>query len=284
VFIENARSRAAPTELAHELSAIGDELERGLEESRKKPPNPADMAQFHLFDLRKLVLQCLCLLPEDARISGFLLSTPTRHLLQYFCESLKHRAVQQAYWKGEQVHVASVPLSVELPHTPLDVAYAKACKHRARLQTKIVVCSVFVQDAADAEALWARLRAEFPRELANPFVVVFGMPNPVRPPAGLALLPCPTFTQKDVRDWVAPIVESLKWQKELTERWTRAIVAEYVARETDLPIEWTYEQLAFHREMLTCNRTESAFNERLVELIGDWSCARSTLRSATPRP
>ena len=100
-------------------------------------------------------------------------------------------------------------------------------------------------------------------------MVVFGLPESVDPPPELSRLPCPSFTQKDVRKWVEDIVHSMKWQADLTERWTRAIVAKHVADETGLPIKWTYKQLVFHRDMLTQNRTEKAFEESLAELIGD---------------
>jgi hypothetical protein len=119
----------------------------------------------------------------------------------------------------------------------------------------------------DAQTLWTKLQGEFDAKLNNHFVVVLGMPADMQHPAGLSTLSPPKFTPKDVSDWVAPIVKSLAWQEPtMTERWTRVIVADHVESEDGLPIEWLYERLEFHRNLVTQHQTEGAFVERLAEL------------------
>jgi hypothetical protein len=269
IFIKNATNAVEGTELAKKLRRLLIELENVLAESRKKKVNPSEIAQPYLFDLKQPVMHCLAHL-SDPKMCGFVLPAATSHPLRPFCDRLKHNAVQTDQWKRDQVFTAGIPLKIDPLHTSVDLAFRRACelKVKVKSQNKIVIWPVYIQDSADALELWSRLKDEFGAEISRSFIAVFGMPPGISLPDGLLLLPAPNFKIKDVKDWISPIVESLEWRETLADRWTRIIVAECrplncVNQDDDLLIDRMYEQLEYHRELLTQHQTEAAFIERL---------------------
>jgi hypothetical protein len=267
-LVENAIVRAKGTELGRDLVAIRNALEALLDDFRKAHLGPEEVAQIHLFDLTEPVKTCLNSLPEEPCTCGFLLHVPVLRPLKCFCESLAHRGAKQERWTRAQVSVRKVPLVVKVPHASMERAFKGACEHKAQLDSKIVICGVHVHEIGDAPALWSKLRREFGGKLKNRFIVVFGMPEGSAAPRGMKTLPPPKFTPAHVSEWIGPIVNSMPWKKDndLVERWTRMIVAEYHDSEDGLPIDWLYEQLEVHRDLVTTYRTEKAFKKRFTEL------------------
>jgi len=270
-FIDNALPSVAGTSLAQELQELRRELMRVRDRIHPKQVHPAELAQPYLFDLRQPVLLCVNSLPGEASMCGFVVPTPTPRLLPYFCDSLKHRGVEERYWKRDQVAVTCATLRIDPLHTTVDLALRKACSNKPLLEKKIVVWAVYVKEASDAKALWLGLQDAFRPAPGHHFVVVFGMPANAHPPAGLMLLPSPVFTKKDISDWVGAIAERLAWRDGLVKRWTAVIINGYADSENDLPIECVYERLEFHRDLVTKNQTEEALIECLseLELIGE---------------
>jgi hypothetical protein len=263
-FIDNALATVKGAELGNTIVAIRGELELG----RPKKQNLSDVLATYLFDLKKPVLQCLSSLPDEARMSGFLLPVPTRDPLPHFCNSLKHHAIKFDHWKRDQVLIPGTPPEIRQPHTSVEDAFKIALNHKVRLQKKSVIWSVYANDPGDAEALWRKLQHEFNCKISNSFIVVFGMPAEAPAPAGLLPLPAPVFTPKDVSDWVGSIIESLAWQErvKVKERWTRLIIADCSVHADGLPIGRIYEQLNYHCGLLTENQTEEAFLSSLDDL------------------
>jgi hypothetical protein len=266
-FVDNAQNSVADIELGDELADIRKQLVKAKAEIRARQPNPADATELHLFDLQKPALQCMMALwNEKPRMSGFVLQAPTRILLRHFCNSLKYRAVDQRLWKEDRVFVIPVPVEIKLPETPIDTAFEQATRHEAKLASKAVICSIFAPTADDAKAVWLRLCGKYPQALENPFVVVFGIPEGACPAPELIALDPPVFTQKDVRDWVEPIVKCMKWPETVADRWADKILLRHRGSADSLPIEWTYDQLTIHRDLLMQNKDEEAYEEFLAEL------------------
>jgi hypothetical protein len=264
VLVDNAIHKAAGTAVGNELLEICAELDAALAEHRKKRLNPADVAQPHLFDLRIPVAQCVnALLPEAAEMRGFMLPTSTARLLHPFCKSLRDRAIRDSRWTRGRVHVRA-PLEIRLPQTSVDAAIECAKRQKPRLDEDAIVWSVYARETDDAKSLWLRLKDEFGCKLNNDFVVVFGMPAGTHYPDDLLPLTLQKFTAKHVLEWIMPIIKSSGWQDPtLSEYWMQVFVADHVDSQDELPIEWLYDQLESHQELVQDNPTENAFKKAL---------------------
>jgi hypothetical protein len=269
-LVDNALPAVCGTELGKRLQQIRAELvevEKGL---RPVQAHPAEVAQLHLFDLRRPVFTCMGLLPLDAKVSGFVVTTPTPKLLSYFCDSLKLRGAEYI-WSRDEVATTGTPQVIDPKYTPVTVVVNKSDKVRSLLAKKHVIWPIYVSDATDAVAVWRKLDRAFEKTLERHLVIVFGMPTGADVPPGMVLLPAPKFTSKDISNWVGDIGKALTWHETVTERWASVILVGCAGNaDDDLPIEMVYEQLELHCRCITQNRNPHDLMNALedLELIG----------------
>jgi hypothetical protein len=269
-FIDNAIPTVLGSELARELRAIRQELEQARGGARPAVRHPAEVAQVHLFDLRRPVLTCIGMLPPRAAVSGFVLPSPTPRLMGYFCESLKHRGVDGRAWSRDQVAPPRPTLEIDPVHTTVAGAVAGALKMGPLLSRKHVIWPAYVRAPADAEALWRGVSGGYAQPVDRHLVVIFGMPAGVAAPAGMFVLPAPQFSQQDVASWLGDIARVMAWEEAVVQRWAGVIVTGFAAGQDDLPIDGVYDRLEYHRGLLVDIKTQEALVQALedLELIG----------------
>jgi hypothetical protein len=269
-FVNNALPSVEGSEPGLRLHQIRKDLahlERGF---RSVHVHPAEVAQVHLFDLRQPVSICIGSLPAVAGASGFVIRTPTPRLLAYFCDSLKQRGQESRVWRRDEVAATMTPLVIDPKHTTVALAAGKSDRVRSLLARKHVLWPVYVDDAADAAALWRQLDETFGATLAHHLVVAFGMPSGTEVPAGMTLLPAPRFTSVDISNWVSDIGRTLPWHQAEIEWWAGVIVTGCSGNPDDLPIEAVYQQLEDHCRLIAQNRDPDDLMNALRELES-WS-------------
>jgi hypothetical protein len=244
-FIDNAAASVAGTELSRTLRTIRHELETA---ARPRKVSPANTAQVHLFDLRPPVMMCVGQLPYDGGVSGFVLPGATPRLLQYFCDSLKHRGAEFQAWTRDRIAPIASLLVIGPLHTTVSVATENARRVQRLLAVKHVVWPAYVETMADADALWQALQEAIARPSRH-MVVVFGMPDGQSVPDGMRLLPPPRFTAGDVATWASDIAAAKAWRAALTERWTTTITMGYPP-DTALPVEVVYDRLERYHQLV----------------------------------
>ena len=263
-LIENAVPTVRGTELQGELLTIRRALEDAQSGITPRRVHPAEVAQLHLFDLRRPVLMCISMLPVQPAVSGFVVPSRTARLLRYLCESVRYRGADLRTWGRDEVAPNRPPLEVDPLHTTAALAAEKALKVRDLLARKHVIWAAHVAQEEDAAALWQGIAAGFANAPPRHLVVIFGMPDATRAPTGMTQLPAPAFTRIDVAHWVTDIARQLDWQEAIIQRWAAMIVTGYA--EDDLPVDELYERLEYHRDLLTSNRTQDALGQALDEL------------------
>jgi hypothetical protein len=269
-LINNALPMVHGAEVGTELIAIRDQLlevQRGL---RPVPVHPAEVAQVHLFDLRKPVCVCIGKLPDVAKTSGFVITTPISRLLRYFCESLKQRGASDGIWGRDQVAAPGAPVVIDPRYTTVAAVASRSDNFRRVLAHKHVLWPIYVDNAADAAALWEQLEGAFNEQLEHHLVITFGMPEGADPPPGMTMLPAPTFTTQDICNWVSAIGKALPWPENKIDWWARLILMNCVGNGENLPVEMVYEQLERHCGLITQYRNPDDLMNALedLELIG----------------
>ncbi|MFC9356445.1 hypothetical protein ACFTZB_07655 [Rhodococcus sp. NPDC057014] len=271
-IIDNALDTVEGTELGLELRAIRQQLLRLVEEDIQPVKlHPADVAAVHLFDLRQPVLMCLGQLPIEAGTTGFVVNTPTPRLLAYFCDSVKQRGAGYGTWSRNDVATTGPPLVIDPKHTTAAVVLSKIDKVRSLLAKKHVLWSMYLEDAAEADAVWGDLATAFSDTLDHHLVITFGMPADTPVPASMVLLPAPKFTSRDISNWVREIGTTLAWRDSVVEQWASVILVDYAGNPHDWPIELVYERLEYHRDLVTHHRTSDELLGALrdLQLIGE---------------
>jgi hypothetical protein len=238
-FIDNAAVTVAGADVARELQRIRNELQRPL---RPRTVRPAETAQVHLFDLRRPVMMCVGQLPPTGGISGFVLPSATHRLLQYFCDSLRYRGVEYEAWTRDRVAPTPSPLVIGPLQTAVSVAAGRVKNFQQVLAVKHVFWPVYVDNEADADALWQAAKSAFDPVPRNHMIVVFGMPEQRALPPGMISLPPPQFTSQDVANWMTEIVKARAWQESLVQRWTAVIITGYNTG-GPLPVDLVYDRL-----------------------------------------
>ena len=175
-LVNNALPLVRGAEVGTELLTIRDrllEVRRGL---RPVPVHPAEVAQVHLFDLRKPVYICIGKLPDVPHVSGFVITTPISRLLRYFCESLKQRGAGDGIWGRDQVAAPGAPMVIDPRYTTVAAVASRSDNFRRLLAHKHVLWPIYVDNATDAAALWQQLEGAFEKTLEHHLVITFGMP------------------------------------------------------------------------------------------------------------
>ena len=269
-FLDTAARSVLGTQSGQDLQDIRLELERVRLGTRVSVVHPAEVAQVHLFDLRRPVLTCIGMLPPQAAVSGFVLPSPTPRLMGYFCESLKHRGVDQGAWSRDQVAPTRPALEIDPRHTPVAAAVASALKMSPLLARKHVIWPAYVRTQGDADVFWQGVSGGYARPVDRHLVVIFGMPPGVAAPRGMFALPAPQFSQRDVASWVGDIARVMAWQEAVVQRWAGVIITGFGADQNDLPIDGVYDRLEYHRGLLADIKTQEALMQALddLELIG----------------
>ena len=276
-LVDNVMPSVQGTELGIRFLRIREELLKVEQGLRPVQLHPAEVAQVHMFDLRRPVGVCAGLLPDTAKASGFVVTTPTPRLLRYFCERLKHRGELDGIWRRDQVAETGAALVIDPKHTTVAVALAKSGNVRSLLARKHVLWPIYVDDAADATALWNQLMAAFDTALDHHLVVTFGMPPGTKVPEGMTVLPAPRFTSQDISNWLGPIGQTVPLDRSDIELWASVITVGCTGTPDDLRIEMVYEQLEMHSDLLTRNRNRddlmSAVKDLAAWSLSEGSCA-----------
>jgi hypothetical protein len=270
LLVDNALPTVQGTEVGTNLVEIRQqllEIQKGL---RRVQANPAEVAQVHLFDLKKTVYECIWSLPPVAKASGFVVTTPTSRLLRYFCESLKQRGAGEGVWGRDEVAATGATMVVDPILTTVAIVASRSDMFRPLLARKHVFWPIYVDNSADAAALWQRLEGAFDEKLEHHLVITFGMPTGTDVPPGMIPLPAPRFTRQDISNWITPIGERLTWRKKEIDWWAKLIMVNCAGGHENLPIEMVYEQLERHYGLITQNRNPDDLMNALkdLELIG----------------
>jgi len=270
-LVDNALPQVRGTEVGMKLLKIRRQLLEVQKGLWRIPEHPAEVARVHRFDLRIPVGICIWSLPGVPKVSGWVVTTPTPRLLGYFCESLKQSGVdERRCWGRDEVAATGPPMVIDPRHTTVPVVVNKSNKVRSLLAGKHVLWPIYVNDAADAAALWRQLEGEFEKTLEHHLVITFGMPAGTEVPPGMTVLPVPKFTQQDISDWIAVIGKTLTWREEEIDWWAKLILMNCASNPDDLRIETVYEQLEHHCGLVTQHRNPDDLMNALkvLELIG----------------
>jgi len=269
-LIDNALLQVRGTEVGTKLLRIQEQLLEEQKGLRRIQVHPTEVAQVHLFDLRKPVGICIWSLPDIPKATGFVITTPTRRLLRYFCDSLKERGASEGIWGRDEVAPPGPAMVIHPQHTSVAFAAAKSDNYRRMLTKKHVLWPIFVDNTADATALWQQLAGAFENTLEHHLVITFGMPAGTDPPPGMTILPVPIFTSQDISNWVSAIGKTLTWPEKEIAWWAKLILVNCIGNDEDLPIEMVYEQLERHCGLITQYRNPDDLMNALkdLELIG----------------
>lgn len=271
-FVDNVLLGVDGTDAGIMLRQVRKELEEERQRHRPVQVHPAEVAQVHLFDLRQPVLICIGKLPPFKKASGFVIPTPTPRLLGYFCDSLKQRGAGAGYrvWGRHEVAATGMPMVVDPIRTTVNVVASKSDKFRSLLAMKHVLWPIYVDNAADAAALWQHLEGAFAKTLEHHLIITFGMPEGMEVPPGMTLLPAPIFTSQDISDWVTAVAETLSWRQEQIDWWAKLILVNCCVGQEIASIEMVYQQLELHSGLITQNRNPDDLMNALkdLEVIG----------------
>ena len=275
-FVGNALPAIRGSDAGRDLESLRARMLEFREEARSREDHPAEVAQVHLFDLRKTVAQCAASLIDAKGLRGFVVATPTPRLMPKLGESLKFRGASPAIsiWGRGEVALPT-PIRIDVRHTAVSDALKTGLSLSPTLTRKHVIWAVYIEDLADAQQLWIGLQAGFAQATPNRMVVIFGVPAKSLAPAaapgdlvprGMEALPPPCFTEEDVLRWVARITKAQQWPDDFTRRWTAVIVKGYNADPESLPIEELYQRLDRHAVLVARNRDFDALRKELDEL------------------
>ena len=264
-LVDNALPLVQGTEAGTELLKIREELLEAQKGLRPVLVHPSEVAQVHLFDLRQPVYICIGKLLDVVKASGFVITTPIPRLLGYFCDSLKQRGAREGLWGRDEVAATGPPAVIDPIHTTVAVAASKSDKVRSLLVRKHVLWPIYVDDAADAAALWQQLEGAFEDTLGHHLVIAFGMPADANAPPGMIRL-APKFTSKDISNWVTAIGEKFTWREKEIGWWAKLILMNCLGNPDDLPAEMVYEQLERHCALVVQNRNPDDLMNALKDL------------------
>jgi hypothetical protein len=264
LFLDNVLPNVEGMTLGNDLRFFHAQLAEQLNKRIKAAAVPF-YADPDYFDLRPLIRQCATQIMDRTGLSVFVIPTSSRRLLRHFCERLKFFGAQISYWKHGAISWSGQTILVEPLHTTVERALEVAKSKRAQLATKHVLLAIYLNETADATALWNGLQQHFgATAFDNHLIVIFGMPADQAPPAGIFALQSPQFTRRDVEQWVDDLATSEEWLKAVAKRWIEVIVSNFPAG--NLPIDHFYDQLDAHCKLLNQNQTEYSFTCRLTEL------------------
>lgn len=269
-LVDNALPQVRGTEIGTKLLRIRQQLLEVQKGLWRVPVHPAELAQVHLFDLRKTVGICIWSLPDVPRASGFVVTTPTSRLLRYFCDSLKQSGAAEGRWSRDEVVMTGPPTVIDPRYSPVAAVVSKSDKFRSLLSEKHVIWPIYVDDAAEAAALWRQLEGAFEKTLEHHLVITFGMPAGTDVPPGMTMLPAPKFTSRDISNWLAAIGKTLTWRDEEIDWWAQLILVHCAGNPDDLPIEMVYDQLEHHCGLIAQYRNPKDLMKalRILDLIG----------------
>ncbi|WP_127507280.1 hypothetical protein [Actinoplanes solisilvae] len=273
-LIERVLPTAGASERAAELRRIRSGLTAYDRVRRPPPVHPSEVAQVHLFDLKRPVFVCAGSLPMPCRASVFVLATPTPKLLNYFCESLKQRGTEYPGWRREEVAPCRPALIVHPLHTSADLVVERLKRIAPELDRHHVILAIHATEPDDVTKIREGIAAIFPGTYPHHFVAVLGVPPGTAPPADVVMLPDPKFTVADVQAWVEGIGNAMALPRDSMIRWADVILADLIEdRQSGLPIVKVYERLDFHYGVIQEHRTEAELKRALdyLERTGDLS-------------
>lgn len=262
-LVDNAARSIPRSELYDHLQNVRREITTYAQRPRA---GIAEAGQVHLFDLRRLVMMCVAVLPPDGGLCGYVIPGASTRLLKYFCDNLKFRGAQEKVWTREQVATAA-PLTVAQPHTGVGKALEEARKKKGLLAVKHVIWPAFFRDAALGCQLWLDLQAAFADRQPGRMIVVFGLeegPAAGIPP-GMYPLPGAQFTQTEIRDWWADLFGGVA-DPRIVERWTSLVSMGYESS-ASLPVDIVYDRLErYHQIVNECQCDSQKMLGTLSEL------------------
>lgn len=267
-IIDNALDTVAGTDLGRDLHTIREQLELVARGARRVKLLPTEVFQVHLFDLRQPVMTCIGQLPTGPGTTGFAVNTPTPTLLKYFCDSLRQRGDEYRAWSRTDVAPTGPPLVIDPKHTTATLVLDKIDRVRSLLAKKHILWPMYIEDAAEAAAVWGSLAAAFSGPLDHHLVITFGLPAGTAVPPSMVPLPAPRFTSQDISSWLSDIGTTLAWQQSVIRQWAEAILVGCAGNPDDLPIELVYRQLEFHQNLVAQHSTPEELLDALTYLIG----------------